>query len=82
MRHAFLALVRGVALPLAACNSATEGSALKGAGDPPPPAIDFDQLDVGPHPTVARPSPPTFIDEPSGDGALDGIPVTVAATAT
>ncbi len=27
-------------------------------------------------------SPPTFIDEPSGNGALNGIPVTVAAVAT
>ena len=27
-------------------------------------------------------SPPTFIDEPSGNGAVNGIPVTVAATAT
>ena len=27
-------------------------------------------------------SPPTFIDEPSGDGALNGIPVTVAAATT
>lgn len=27
-------------------------------------------------------SPPTFVDEPSGNGALNGIPVTVAAAAT
>lgn len=27
-------------------------------------------------------SPPTFIDEPSGNGALNGIPVTVSATTT
>ena len=27
-------------------------------------------------------SPPTFIDEPSGNGALNGIPVTVTATTT
>jgi anaerobic selenocysteine-containing dehydrogenase len=27
-------------------------------------------------------SPPNFIDEPSGNGALNGIPVTVAAKAT
>ena len=27
-------------------------------------------------------SPPTFIDEPSRNGALNGIPVTVAAIAT
>jgi anaerobic selenocysteine-containing dehydrogenase len=27
-------------------------------------------------------SPPTFIDEPSGNGALNGIPVTVTAVAT
>ena len=27
-------------------------------------------------------SPSTFIDEPSGNGALNGIPVTVTATAT
>jgi anaerobic selenocysteine-containing dehydrogenase len=27
-------------------------------------------------------SPPTFIDEPSGNGALNGIPVTVTAKAT
>jgi hypothetical protein len=27
-------------------------------------------------------SPPNFIDEPSGNGALNGIPVTVAATTT
>ena len=26
--------------------------------------------------------PPTFIDEPSGNGVLNGIPVTVAAIAT
>jgi len=26
-------------------------------------------------------SPPRFIDEPSGNGALNGIPVTVAVTA-
>src|SRR6476620_4968148 len=54
MRHAFLALVLAVALPLAACNSVTGGSALKGTGNPPPPAIDFDQLDAGPYPTKAR----------------------------
>ena len=27
-------------------------------------------------------SPPTFLDEPSGNGALNGIPVTVSAAAT
>ena len=27
-------------------------------------------------------SPPTFIDEPSGNGALNGIPVNVTAVAT
>jgi anaerobic selenocysteine-containing dehydrogenase len=27
-------------------------------------------------------SPPEFLDEPSGNGALNGIPVTVAATGT
>ncbi|MDT5162168.1 MAG: hypothetical protein QOC90_2478, partial [Mycobacterium sp.] len=27
-------------------------------------------------------SPPTFIDEPSGNGALNGIPVTVTPVAT
>ncbi|BBY81072.1 hypothetical protein MPUL_22300 [Mycolicibacterium pulveris] len=27
-------------------------------------------------------SPPTFFDEPSGNGALNGIPVTVSAAAT
>jgi hypothetical protein len=27
-------------------------------------------------------SPPTFIDEPSGNGALNGIPVTVAPVRT
>jgi anaerobic selenocysteine-containing dehydrogenase len=27
-------------------------------------------------------SPPTFLDEPSGNGALNGIPVTVTATVT
>ena len=27
-------------------------------------------------------SPPTFIDEPSGNGALNGIPVTVTAVVT
>ena len=54
MRHAFLALVLAVALPLAACNSVTGGSALKATGDPPPHAIDFDQLDAGPYPTKAR----------------------------
>jgi hypothetical protein len=27
-------------------------------------------------------SPPTFIDEPSGNGALNGIPVTVTASGT
>jgi hypothetical protein len=54
MRLAFLALVLALSVPLAACNSAVEGSAVKGTGDPRQPGIAFDKLDPGPYPTAAR----------------------------
>jgi hypothetical protein len=51
MRRAFLTLVFAMVLPVAACNSTTEGAAVKSTSGPPQPTIDVNQLDTGKYPT-------------------------------